>query len=129
MKKTNIIIAVVFALNVNVLFAGNNENNSAPNCYDYNNNTMNALAPVTPCEAIFEDVTVSDISLMDVKGLTPVVPVEALFGDEVETEFNLSTKDISPILPNEATFEDIDLNFGINLNVLSPSTPAFADFE
>ncbi|MFA5419896.1 MAG: hypothetical protein WC341_15695 [Bacteroidales bacterium] len=61
--------------------------------------TLVSIAPTTPVEATFEEVVLED----QYTGLSPVTPFEADFSDAIEGT--------------------------IDINVLAPKTPLFADFE
>jgi len=120
MKTTTIIIAAVLALQVNVLFAGN-ESASAPAATE---NTLIALAPATPVEATFEDFSPVTIA---VRILAPVVPMEAEFEDVVPEPI-IDVASLAPATPAEADFND-STDQETDLSALAPVTPAVADFE
>jgi hypothetical protein len=103
MKAKSILIAAAIILQGSLLFAGISETKSTPGAGEYNLVTMNILAPVTPAEATFEDVSFTGAGAADISVLAPSVPAEASFEDA------------------EATAPEIP--------ALAPSTPAVADFE
>jgi hypothetical protein len=75
MKATStILIAAVLALQVNVLFVGN-ETSSAPVANATATITLTSLAPATPKEADFKDAA----TMNDLAYLAPVTPTEADF--------------------------------------------------
>jgi len=74
MKATTIIIAAALALQVNVLFAGN-DINVTPVANASNTLILTSLAPNIPVEATFEDA----IDMIDFASLAPAVPAEANF--------------------------------------------------
>ncbi|MCX6286958.1 MAG: hypothetical protein NTY96_07575 [Bacteroidetes bacterium] len=99
MKATTIIIATILTLQLNVLFAGN-KSTSAP---VYNENTITtivSLAPTTPNEATFEDISFEMVSSLD---LAPITPVVADFEEVNDLAVDLTT--LAPISPDEADFE------------------------
>ena len=127
MKATTIIIAAVLFLQVSVLFAENNEASPAVFNVPVSFN-MNALAPVTPTEATFEDATESNAFTFNFSDLAPVTPVEADFSDVVP-EKNLDLTMLAPVTPAEADFNETTESQSDILSALAPVTPAEADFE
>jgi len=99
MKATTLtfIIATVLALQVNLLFAGN-ESISAPAA---NESAAMSLAPSTPNEATFDDMSTERSAPAD---LAPVTPAMADFEDAVDT-ISTDNVNLTPITPNEADFE------------------------
>jgi hypothetical protein len=77
MKAKSIIIAAVLALQINVLFADNN-NSSAPAVIVNNSVNAMSLAPATPMEATFEDMDIEAFTI-DNGALAPLAPSEASF--------------------------------------------------
>ena len=119
MKATTIILAAALTLSINALFASND---GSPV-----NNEMNSiagsLAPSTPSEATFEDITYVTAAI----NLAPVTPDEADFSDAVP-EPTIDLLNLAPVTPEEADFsiEEIQSN---NTSSLAPTTPAVADFN
>jgi hypothetical protein len=110
------IIATILALQVNVLFAGN-DITSTPAANAIAAITLTSLTPTVPVEATFEDA----IDMTDFASLAPTTPAEAQFEDinyETVTAMNLA-----PVTP-AADFED-----GIDVSSLTPAIPVEADFE
>ena len=118
MKATaTIVIAAALALQVNVLFAGNDINSTAVS----NANTtitLTSLVPTVPVEATFEDA----VTTIDFASLAPLTPTEAQFED-ISYE-SVAALNLAPLTPSVADFED-----GIDFNSLAPAVPAEADFE
>ena len=117
MKAIKIILAAVFTLSVNVLFASND--GAAVNS---ETNSVLTLAPSTPSEATFEDAN-------DATGiafnLAPISPLEADFSDEIpETTNDIIT--LAPVTPSEAEFASDDETINVSL---APVTPSVADFS
>jgi hypothetical protein len=119
MKTTITILATLFILQINFLFAGNDGIPLNTN-KEMNFRIILLLAPVTPREATFEDVT----PLKEVILLSPVTPKEASFEDESED----LTISLAPEPPSEADFDDDDALLNADVVSLAPSTPATADF-
>jgi hypothetical protein len=114
---TTILIVAVLALQVNVLFAGN-DLNSTPVANANNTITLTSLAPIVLAEATFEDA----IDITDFAYLAPATPREAQFEDiSYET---ISVLNLAPLTPAVADFED-----EIDISSLAPIVPAEADFE
>ena len=120
MKATTTILAAIFTLSMNVLFASNDR--AAVNT-TMNSSTFTALAPATPAEATFEDM--NDATATAFK-LAPVSPIEADFSDAIsETTIDIFT--LAPVTPIEADFASNDET--TNVSVLGPVTPSVADFS
>ena len=118
MKTTTMILAAIFSLSLNGLFAGNDGSTINK---ELNTPVYNLLAPTTPSEASFEDLSESTIFF-----LVPVAPVEADFSDSApETIVDFST--LAPVTPSEASFSSEDSHYPGAIG-LAPVTPAFADF-
>jgi hypothetical protein len=127
MNATNIIIAAILSLQVSFLYAGNNETRPVVNDETVLCPTC-MLAPITPIEATFEEITLPSAFNFDFTTLLPVTPVEADFSDIVP-EKNLNLTILAPVTPAKADFnENIDTP-AFNLSVLAPVTPSDADFE
>jgi hypothetical protein len=125
MKAKSVIIAAVLFLQVSILFAENDEVRPATSNTPATM-TLTALAPVTPAEANFEEISylVSDV----VASLAPVVPAEADFSD-VSAEKNPDLKFLEPVTPCRADFCDyMDVQVK-DLDKLAPTTPSEAEFE
>ena len=121
MKAKITIFAAVLTLQAGILFAGN-DNVSAPLANESSMILMISLAPATPVEATFEDM--STISMND---LMPMTPSEATF-DDIPASVS-SIIDLSPETPAVADFEDaVDVSV-VDNGILAPTTPVVADFE
>ena len=116
MKATTIILTAVLTLSMNVLFAGNDGAS-----VNSETNSVLTLAPGTPAEATFEDMTETTA----IFNLAPVTPNEADFSD-VAPELTIDYSILAPVTPGEASFSDDEIPM-TNVN-LAPVTPAFADF-
>ena len=127
MKAITIILAAVLSLQVNFLFAHNDETTLTTNNNAVSLN-INNLAPVTPVEATFEDATETSVFIYDFSVLAPVTPVEADFSDVVP-EKNIELSILAPITPSEADFNESIEDKSIDFSILAPVTPAEADFE
>ena len=119
MKATTIIIAAVLALQVNVLFAGN-DTASAPVTNENTTTTLTSLVPTIPSVADFVDASV----MYEVTCLAPTVPAEAQF-DEMNYEM-VSALNLAPMTPETADFNDAD---SVDSNSLAPVVPTEANFE
>jgi hypothetical protein len=118
MKATITILAAIFTLSMNVLFASND--GAAVN--SESNSFHASLAPATPAEATFEDA--NDVSTAF--SLAPTIPFEADFSDAIpESTINITT--LAPVTPIEADFGSDDET--TNVSVLAPVTPSVADFS
>ncbi|MCX6250222.1 MAG: hypothetical protein NTX61_05665 [Bacteroidetes bacterium] len=120
MKTTTIILAAIFALQVNFLFAAN-DGVPLKSGAELNYNSSMILAPVTPKEATFEDLSFS----YEFSVLAPVTPTEAFFEDAIEEVININ---LVPVTPFEADFNDEPAEF-INAHSLAPVIPIAADFD
>ena len=122
MKTITIILAAIFTLQIGVLFAGNeNLTNSTTEITSSLN--MVTLAPTSPVEATFEDISLDNTFL----GLSPINPMVADFEDfSIEM---VPVNDFSPINPSVADFSDTVEQVTIEINQLSPLTPVVTDFE
>ena len=123
MKASNIIISVLFALQVTFLFAANA--GEPVNTGSINSTILKiSLAPTTPAVATFEDVptTTSELNY-----LAPTTPAEAYFNDEVPVVTD-SLKELAPVTPAEADFNDT-VDPSPSIISLAPATPAEADFD
>jgi hypothetical protein len=118
MKTTTLILAAVLALQVNILFAGNDVA-SAPATNSY---SSVSLAPVTPTEATFEESIVTEMN-----ALMPVTPTEATFEDAAPEMVSITA--LAPAPPAEADFGDAVLQMPSNTDSLAPVSPPEADFE
>jgi hypothetical protein len=121
MKTTTMILAAVFTLSMNILFAGNNAVavNSEANPF------RTSLAPGTPSEATFEEMT-GTLDIVAAVNLAPLAPVEADFSDATsETTIDIFT--LAPVTPSEADFASDDET--TNVSVFAPVTPSVADFS
>lgn len=117
MKATTIILAAIFTLSINVLFASSD---GAVVNNNIKSSTFTTLAPSTPAEATFEDMTETTIDL------APVAPIEADFSDAIpETTIDITT--LAPVTPGEADFASDEET--AHIIALAPVTPSVADFS
>ena len=120
MKATTIILAAIFTLSMNVLFASND---GAVVNNNINPSTFATLAPSTPAEATFEDLIMATATAFN---LAPVSPIEADFSDAIsETTIDITT--LAPVTRIEADFATDDET--TNVSALAPVTPSAADFS
>ena len=120
MKTNTIILATLLILQVNSLFAINDGIPMNTN-KEMNLSTVLLLAPVTPKEATFEEMSPT----AEILFLTPVTPKEASFEDEAE---NFSIIKLAPVTPAKADFNDDATALNANMISLAPMTPVEADF-
>ncbi|MEI7661800.1 MAG: hypothetical protein WCK34_06375 [Bacteroidota bacterium] len=119
MKATTTILAAVFTLSMNVLFAGND----GASMNSETSTVRLSLAPATPVEATFEEVNDATFAAFI---LAPVTPAEADFTDAIEeTTINISA--LAPVTPAEADFASDDET--ACAGALAPVTPSVADFS
>jgi len=128
--KTIQIIAAVFCLQSNVLFAANPKEGGLTNdfskCVNCSLDAPAALlAPATPLEATFSD---DDASMES--NLAPWMPSEATFEDS-PANLNMDIpENLAPVSPAEATFDENPPVMSIVVpENLAPATPAEADFN
>jgi hypothetical protein len=117
MKATTTILTVVLTLSMDVLFASND--GAAVNS---ETNSVLTLAPSTPSEATFEEMTEATATL----NLAPVTPKEADFSD-VAPQLTIDHLVLVPVTPSEADFSDDEIP--MNNVDLTPITPEVADFN
>ena len=100
--KTICILAAFLGLPLSTLFAAGTSSDvpAALNSAASNIKSV-ALAPVTPAEATFEEIT--DTSVLT---LAPVTPKEAEFEDAAENSNLIPPTDLAPATPAAADFED-----------------------
>lgn len=120
MKTITIILAILLILQINSIFASNDGVPMTTN-KGMSFNTVLFLAPATPKEATFEEMT----PVAETFILAPVTPKEASFEDEVE---DLSITNLAPVTPAEADFNDDEPILNTITVSLAPVTPAEADF-
>jgi hypothetical protein len=118
MKATTTILAAVFTLSMNVLFAANDDA-----VISENRSVIISLAPGTPAEATFEDVSDATATAFI---LAPVSPTEADFSDAV-SETTIDITSLAPVTPIEADFASDDDT--MNASAIAPATPSVADFS
>lgn len=118
MKASTIILAAALTLSINVLFASND--GAVMNRETTSDFT--SLAPSTPAEATFEEVSDATTTIV----LAPSTTIEADFTDAV-TESTINIITLAPVTPIEADFATDDDT--TNASVLSPVTPSVADFS
>ncbi|MEI7724676.1 MAG: hypothetical protein WCK09_06195, partial [Bacteroidota bacterium] len=114
------ILAAIFSLSMNVLFASND---GAAVINNITSSKFTTLAPATPAEATFEEVNDATATAFI---LAPVSPIEADFSDAIsETTIDIIT--LAPVTPIEADFSSDGET--TNVSVLDPVTPSVADFS
>jgi hypothetical protein len=91
-----IFLTSIFVLQFCTLFA---DNDGMPGTPKYESHV--SLAPSTPAEAPFEEISESTVQVFDLSALAPETPLEARFEDDKVT-------DLSPAVPAEADFEELD---------------------
>ena len=121
MKTNTIIFATLLILQVSSLFAINDGIPMNTN-KEMNLSTVLLLAPVTPKEATFEEMSPT----AEILFLAPVTPKEASFEDEAE---GFSINHLAPVTPAEADFNDDEPALNANTISLAPETPSEADFS
>jgi len=121
MKTSTIILATLLILQVSSIFASNDGVTVNLN-KEMNFNTVVLMAPVTPKEATFEDMSPTT----EIVVLAPVTPKEASFENEAE---NFSINSLTPVTPAEADFNDDEPALTSNTVSLAPVTPSKADFS
>ena len=122
MKTTTILFAAVLTLQMNILFAGN-DNTITPVSNENTSITMISISPSTPVEATFEEV----VEINEIANFAPIMPSEASFED-MPSEM-ISIVDLAPATPSTADFEEtIDL-IPSDIMALIPVTPVEAVFE
>ena len=123
MKAKSIIIAAVLTITTSILFAGN-DIVSNPVANENTSVTLATIAPVTPAEATFEDVSTV---VIDFATLAPSLPLEADFSDIAPVSI-IDMTNLAPAAPGEADFID-SVEVTIDINALAPETPLVAEFE
>ena len=126
MKTTIFTLATILSLQLNILFAGNNETRTSVN-NETVSLTISKMAPVIPNEATFEDATLANPESFDFSKLVPQVPSEADFS-EIVPEKHIDLSILAPVVPAEADFNDGD-DQSIDYKALAPYIPAEADFD
>ena len=111
MKATTFILALIFAMNFTLLFAGDPKYSTLKDDVKTDNISFYhiELAPVTPKEAFFNDV--EPLPATEIIRLAPITPKEAIFEDSASESIIQSIKPVNlgkviPITPKEAEFED-----------------------
>ncbi len=120
MKATTTILAAIFTLSMNVLFASND--GATVNNHEINS-VFTSLAPSTPSEATLEEVNDATVAAFI---LAPVTPIEADFSDAI-SEITIDITALAPVTPSEADFASNDET--TNVSGLAPVTPSVADFS
>ncbi len=120
MKATTTILAAIFTLSMNVLFASND--GAVVNNHEINS-VFTSLAPITPAEATLEEVNDATAAAFI---LAPVTPIEADFSDAI-SEITIDITALAPVTPSEADFTSNDET--TNVSGLAPVTPSVADFS
>jgi len=119
MKSATILLAAVLTLSLNVVFA----RTGGTAMISETSSSRISIAPVTPVEATFEEMTDATATFTL---LAPVTPAEADFSDAIpETTIDIAA--LAPVTPGEAEFGLDDVV--ANANALDPITPSVADFS
>ena len=120
MKTITIIIAAIFALQANFLFADNDAvpASSAPAV------SLSSLAPSTPAVATFEEF---NPSRPDAGAILPVV-FQVSGSSQSSPVPGLDPGILDPVMPGEAYFSDVVVQ-SPDVRSLAPGTPGVADFE
>ena len=116
MKATTVILAVIFALQINILYAGTDGTVIKSPCAVTNLNITSGSSSI--------DLT-SDACYL--ASLAPALPTEADFSDFAPA-LTIEISDLAPVTPAEADFNDT-VGIPIRIKTLAPVTPAVADFE
>lgn len=119
MKATTIILTALLALSACVNFAGN----ETTTVFTLNDRNVISLVPATPAAATFEDY----VEVIAVSLLAPVTPSEAAF-EEMSDE-TVSIMDLAPAAPSMADFNDSTEVAGPDIRILAPVIPVEVDFE
>ena len=128
MKTITIIIAAVLTLQVSSIFASGTDRRSASGSAKARYVEANFLAPATPAEATFEDVSASMVTPVDVVALAPLTPMDVTFEDVPETASDPVHTNLAPVAPAEADFSDPVIP-DADGTILAPVTPSAAGFE
>ena len=128
--KTIYILAAFIGLQFNTIFAAGNFNDPPASLNNAVSNTTSfVLAPVTPSDAIFEEIPEMNSTMLNLAGLTPVVPVMNDFCDEAPV-IEISVLNLTPVAPIDTEFEDeTEINDTSSLIDLAPVAPVAGDFE
>jgi hypothetical protein len=115
MKTTILTLTAILTFTYTVLSASNPSLTKDKNITDKSEVTlsltpevMQSLAPVTPCEATFEDalfVSTSPVSTENFMKFSPITPDEATFED-YESDQNYEIPVRPPVIPMEASFDE-----------------------
>jgi hypothetical protein len=63
----------------------------------------------------------------DIRNLAPVIPIEADFNED-DINMIVDIQKLAPVIPIEADFNDGNTNLTFDLRALAPTTPVEADF-
>lgn len=99
MKTKITLLAALLTLQISALFAGSDMATLSVSAIPPSVN-LKALAPVTPQEATFEEVTNAVPTIIE---LSPTAPAEADFEEVADEETNIGH--LAPATPTEADFE------------------------
>ena len=119
MKATTTILAAVFTLSINVLFA----NNDGAAVIRETSSFHTTFAPGTPAEATFDEINDAAATAFNFVSATPN---EADFSDAIsETTIDFTT--LAPVTHSEADFaSDFETT---NVSIYYPVSPSVADFS
>jgi hypothetical protein len=125
MKIKILITLVILALNITLIFG--RSNTKFTNDRPVENREV-CLLPATPRVADYNENVPEPIA--DYRDLAPVTPLEASFNEEVHFQpcFNDILMILSPSTPAKADFEEDTNYYGITIS-LNPAAPKEADFE
>jgi len=121
-----LILTGMFLFSVNTVFASTDSDSKEMSNEAVAINTS-ILAPVAPVFATFEEISESTVSILTISDFAPTTPVDATFEDALDSGMIFNS--LAPVLPNEASFDDVMANPTVDLASLAPATPLFADFE
>jgi len=99
MKASTILLAAALTLSMNILFASNDGAVMSRET----SSTFTSLAPSTPAEATFEEISDATTTIV----LAPATPIEADFTDAL-TESTINITTLAPVTPIEADFATDD---------------------
>ena len=121
-----LILTGMFLFSVNTMFAST-DSDSKEMSNEANSINTSILAPIAPAVAIFEEMTESTVSTLNISDFAPTTPVDATFEDALDA--GMIFDNLSPVLPEVASFDDEMLSPMVDITSLAPATPLFADFE
>jgi hypothetical protein len=101
MKTSTITLTAILALNISLLFAGNDCTLPPASPVKGVSTTIN-ICPTTPKEASFGDT----YETLDLSLVAPVTPQEADFNDPAPEGTNDTLARLAPVTPKVAAFDD-----------------------